>query len=322
MRIVGPKEIRLKKAMRILASHPEGLTRAELARKLGVNRSTITRYLENCPIPVMVRGKLIKIAPTAELMELKLTIHEAMSLHLACRLLAQRLDRAYSPAASMVEKLVRTMEEWGSPLTAAVQYAAQSLRGKNKNRDKHFEKTLDTLAEAWIERCQVRVLYESRSLGQQVKFTLSPLTLEPYPIGMSIQLLGALEPEGSYRVFRVDRIVQIRKLDSMARGVSVREIQRILNESWGLWIGEGEPEMVRLRFSAALAKRVRETRWHPREQTRDLKDGGLEWACPVVGPLEMLSWILGWGSGCEVLEPVSLRKMVQAEVSRWQKVYG
>ena len=32
----------------LLRSHPEGLRRAEIARRLGVHRSTISRYVEDC----------------------------------------------------------------------------------------------------------------------------------------------------------------------------------------------------------------------------------------------------------------------------------
>ncbi len=39
------KAQRLLRIEKLLWAHPEGLTRAEIARRLNVNRSTITKYL-------------------------------------------------------------------------------------------------------------------------------------------------------------------------------------------------------------------------------------------------------------------------------------
>ena len=44
------KAQRLLQIEKLLWAHPEGLTRAEIARRLGVNRSTITKYLDARPI--------------------------------------------------------------------------------------------------------------------------------------------------------------------------------------------------------------------------------------------------------------------------------
>ena len=45
------KAQRLLQIEKLLWAHPEGLTRAEIARRLGVNRSTITKYLDTDQLP-------------------------------------------------------------------------------------------------------------------------------------------------------------------------------------------------------------------------------------------------------------------------------
>lgn len=45
------KSQRLLQIEQLLWAHPEGLTRAEIARRLGVNRSTITKYLKAGQLP-------------------------------------------------------------------------------------------------------------------------------------------------------------------------------------------------------------------------------------------------------------------------------
>ena len=47
----------------LLRSHPEGMRRAEIARRLGVHRSTISRYVEDLSekIEIYEENNLIKI---------------------------------------------------------------------------------------------------------------------------------------------------------------------------------------------------------------------------------------------------------------------
>ena len=56
------KSQRLLQIEQLLWAHPEGLTRAEIARRLGVNRSTITKYLAKDQLPKGIyedrRGRL------------------------------------------------------------------------------------------------------------------------------------------------------------------------------------------------------------------------------------------------------------------------
>ncbi len=74
---------------------------------------------------------------------------------------------------------------------------------------------------------------------------------------------------------------------------------------------EGEFEVV-LRFNAAVADYVREKRWHPSQELRELKDGPLELRLKLSSLVEIERWILGWGGGVEVVQPAELRERVLA----------
>lgn len=52
MKRAESKSIRLNQIEVLLMDHPEGLTQAEIARRLGVNRSTILRNLADITAPV------------------------------------------------------------------------------------------------------------------------------------------------------------------------------------------------------------------------------------------------------------------------------
>ena len=86
-------------------------------------------------------------------------------------------------------------------------------------------------------------------------------------------------------------------------------------------IDEVEVE-VRLRFSAAVAPRVRESVWHHSQTLADTTDGGCELSMRVGGIKEVRAWVLGWGADVEVLAPPALRDDVHDHARRMMERYG
>ena len=95
---------RLLQIEALLLSHPEGLTPAELARKLQVNRSTVGRYLADLPGHIYLDdldGGKWKIDREGYLVNVRFNLHEALAVHLAARPLREGfVDPAGSPAAA------------------------------------------------------------------------------------------------------------------------------------------------------------------------------------------------------------------------------
>src|SRR5207247_336903 len=83
-------------------------------------------------------------------------------------------------------------------------------------------------------------------------------------------------------------------------------LDRMFELAWDI-IADQEPVEVVLRFSAAVASRVREARWHPTERVEIEPDGSLTWRATVAGTIEIRLWILSWGDDVEVLSPAALR---------------
>ena len=89
------KAERLLKMEALLLAHPEGLTQAEMARHLGVDRSVIHRNLYDFqkiyPTIEHDDGR-ISLDRSAYLVKVAFTLHEATAVHIAARLLATRMD--------------------------------------------------------------------------------------------------------------------------------------------------------------------------------------------------------------------------------------
>ena len=89
----------------------------------------------------------------------------------------------------------------------------------------------------------------------------------------------------------------------------------------GVLGGPGNFEVV-IRFTAAVADRVREREWHESQQVRDLPEGGLELTLRLGALAEVEGWVLGWGKDAEVLQPPELRKRLATTSAFLAGAYG
>jgi predicted DNA-binding transcriptional regulator YafY len=61
--------------------------------------------------------------------------------------------------------------------------------------------------------------------------------------------------------------------------------------------------------------------WRPTQELREIEGGGIEISVEVPINYEIISWIMGFGSAAEVIEPESLRKQIMEEHVKAAKQY-
>jgi proteasome accessory factor B len=81
-------------------------------------------------------------------------------------------------------------------------------------------------------------------------------------------------------------------------------LDKRLRDSFGVHSGEGEFDVV-LRFTGFAADYIREKRWHPSQQLKELKDG-VELRLRLSSLVEVQRWLLGWGGHVRVIAPPEL----------------
>jgi len=67
---------------------------------------------------------------------------------------------------------------------------------------------------------------------------------------------------------------------------------------------------------------VKERIWHPSQEIRPQEDGSVTVTLEAPINYEIISWILGFGSGARVLEPASLQEHMKAELAASLNGYG
>lgn len=320
----------LTKAQRLLelqhlfwrnAGRPLGT--AEIARRLGINPRTVRKYLTEMSVtgrlPITRRRRAWTLAEGARLDVLPVRFHleEATAVYLAARLLLRAADEpnpavggAVAKLASVVPVELRFFLDRLADRTAAVQ-------------EGEFARVFRALAYGWALGRVVELEYEPRSRGgAALSCRFEVHLLEPSAVGSALYAVGRADPPGEVRTFKVERIRRATLTRDTFTPPRPDELLSRLDAAWGVWLADGPPVPVRLRFAPAAASRVRETRWHPSQRLRALPDGGVELALTVTSTVELRPWILGWGSLCEVLDPPQLRADIAAEAARTAAAYA
>jgi CRISPR-associated endonuclease/helicase Cas3 len=324
MERAATKAERLLQIEALLLAHPNGLSQSEIARRAGVNRSTIHRSLPDLTRRFAVYetddGRLV-IDRDQYLTQVRLTLHEALAVHLAARLMATRTDKHNPHAASALRKLGVALEKLAPLISSHLAASADVMDDAARRHDPAYLHTLETLTRAWSQGQMVRVWHRHEESGRVFDYEFAPYFIEPYAVGQTSHVIGWREPPGALRTFKIERIERIQLIERRYTIPADFEPRELLADAWGIWYTEAEPVEVVLRFHPRVAGRVQETRWHGSQRIEQHPDGGLIWRARVAEPQEMLPWIRGWGADVEVLEPDDLRRELMRETKRLMRLY-
>ena len=296
----------------------------EIAEMLGVNEDTAGKYLNELSgaglLPVTKDGHVWILPEGAMIPELELSLSypEAVSLYLAGRLLSQTQDEQNWHVTMALKKLV-------DALPPSLKQRQQGLldtllfseHAENQLRD--MSHTFQVLASGWVAQRRVRLSY-APPLRKSFECLFDPYLLEPSAIGRTIYAIGYSSGVNALRTYKLERIQQAELTNDTFTVSEKFKGPEMLQQAWGVMYGDEEPVPVRLRFSAAVTPRVRETRWHPSQELTLTRDG-CEWTALIGDTLEIEPWIRGWGGDCEVLEPAELRERVLHHVRRAMMMY-
>ena len=307
----------------LLLAHPEGLSQSDIARRLNVNRSTIHRYLPDLTqhAPIFEEDGRLFINREAYLFNLSLNLHEALSLHLAVRLLTNRIERHNPHSAALLRKLAHTIGKLTPQISHHFSLSADVIDDPHRFKDPHYISVLESLALAWAEGRKARVWHRHPETNKVYEYLFSVYFIEPYAVGHSIHAVGYREPPGEMRTFNLSRIERIELTKCSYLIPDDFNPSEFLKTAWGIWYTDNEPQEVLLRFSPKVSQRLMETRWHDSQQIIPETDGSVLWRANISEPKEMIPWIRGWGSDCEVISPPLLRNQIINEVGKLQVIY-
>lgn len=314
---------RYLRVARILHAHPDGISADRIAEQVGVSKRTVYRDLEamgsDAQLPIWQQGGRFGLEGGAFLPPLALTLHEAMALFLAARVMVKTSDEQDTELIGAFVKLASVLP----PVLAERVQASADVFARTP-RNERFTRVFRTLTEAWAGRRVVEIDYDAGiydpGRGER-RARVRPYLIEPSALTHALYLIGWDEGRKGRRTFKVERIREAALTPETFEPEPGFDLVGELSRAWDV-IADQPLEDVVVRFAATVARRVAETRWHPSQQLEEQPDGSLLWRGRVAGSREIRIWILGWGADAEVLEPAALRDEIAAELGRAARVYG
>ncbi|HUF06690.1 MAG TPA: WYL domain-containing protein [Candidatus Binatia bacterium] len=317
---IGRKRDRLARLLSVASilysrgSGESGVAVSEIAQLTGMTTRTVYRDInaldEELGVPVFQAGRgRYGIDRKFFLPPLRLSVPEAIILFLSARLIARWSDQYDATVVSAFTKLADLLPQ---PIAQHVAATMRVVGGHDP--DDTFSRSFSAVARGWAEGRVVELVYDPGS-GQEKRTRVHPYFLEPDAALRSVYLIGFDEPADAMRTYKVERIRSATLTQDRYEIPDSFDPDDWLANSWGIWSSDSTPTaLVRLRFDAAVAHRVREAVWHRSQELTELEDGRVELKVTVAGTVEIRPWVLSWGEAVEVIEPAELREAVAASV--------
>lgn len=314
---------RLHNVIRLIESR-QGVTLDDLVEETGVDRRTVHRDLaavQEAGYPLVAEwqaGKKVYrfLTRTRQIAPITFTLDELVSLHLL-RSLSAMLPA--EPFGSEIDALFAKIHAALPPRSAAhleriSRVALPRLQG---TRDySSAAELLSELRRALLYQYRIRLTY-GRSGKPSTDYEVDPYTLVLAKGGL--YLLGHAHNRNAIRLFAVERIGRLTVSRQRFEIPDGFDPEACFSDAFGLV--SDQPMQVTVRFDQEVAQTVRERIWRPGQQISDLPDGGLLLSFEAAGTLEMLAWVLSYGSHAELLEPPELRRELRRQIKGMREHY-
>ena len=167
---------------------------------------------------------------------------------------------------------------------------------------------IDALAKAAANNRQLRFNYRKPGAPEA-----EPRVVDPYHlanINSEWFLFAHCHLRNDIRTFtpaRIKGMVETGVTFEPPEGFSLEER---LRGSFAIVTGDSEQEIT-IRFNELVADYIREKKWHPTQQQRDLEDGGVELTMHLTSLSEVQRWVMTWCGNAQVIRPPELAKSVK-----------
>jgi len=174
------------------------------------------------------------------------------------------------------------------------------------------------ISEALLHEKQVSVHYRKRGDKTAVEYRIHPLAL--IQRGSMIYLYCRIFDYEDARTLALNRITSARKLDERAEYPKDFSIDRQVElGTWGF--GPGKKIKLEVVFKPGYGAHLYETPLSKDQVVKELAGGLLSVTATVADTPQLQWWLLGFGEGVEVVNPVALRKLMRATAEALVLVY-
>jgi predicted DNA-binding transcriptional regulator YafY len=317
----------------LLASHPRGVSLYTLAETLAVDPRTMRRYLKEIEreyelSPVRARGGgpcLWRIHPRELPRKVEMRRPQAYAL-LATRRVFDSLQGSalFDEIDMAVGKLRAFADRPGRGPNAGLSNARLEERFVYLPRlARDYSDKTEELDELFLAVSELRPLslrYPRTRQGREERLTIHPYALVLYCEG--VYCVGFVPAREEIRTFSLDRMRDVLALSDERFDLPENfRVEEHFEGEFGV-AAPKLPQKVVLDLDAASARSMRDVKVHPSQKASTSPGGGLRITLHVEDPMALASYVLGLGSGAQVVEPESLREQLRSELELMLASYG
>jgi predicted DNA-binding transcriptional regulator YafY len=311
--------------IQLLGSRTRGLTAQEIADELERDVRTIYRdlaRLQEAGFPLYTdrdgKSSYWKMLDGGKpSLKIPFTSSELIALHLSGEFLSALRGTVFYDGIQQVLQKVRSAL---SPETLTYLERVSGRLGAGFSPRKNYEafrEIISVAGEAAANSKRVEIRYKAASTGRTTTRRVDPYQI--WAFNGVFYLIGLCQVRDAIRTFVVDRIKKIHVLEESFEYPEDFKLGDYLQSAFGIMTGEAVK--IKVRFAKHAAHIVRERIWHPTQEIREQTNGDIVATLEVPINYEVLSWILGFGSAAEVLEPPELRKTLREELLTAAQAY-
>jgi len=310
----------------LLHSHPEGLRRAEIARRLGVHRSTITRYVNELKqyAEINEENNLIKINVKDSNEEpIALSIYESLAFNLGAKMFATNTDIQNPHLVSGLRKIARNMENYAPQVSENIRLLAEDIDKQLsvQKGGKKYNFILEALIDSWVSGRISRIHHiNEQGIIEETEFA-------PYFIGYveeengrnPISVTGRLRHSTQITTLSIEKIKEIQILEeTYTIPDNLKAFKKPEIED-----GYKSPDMVPLvlEMDEKSALNSFSTLVHNPAVMEKREDGKYICHMKVENSIELILRIVQGGDAVRILEPENFKKKFCSFLSKILEKY-
>ena len=307
----------------ILRSHPEGLRKSDIARRIGVHRSTVGRYIDELKqySEIYEDNGLIKIIPRNDEEPLALSVYESLALNMGVEMLIRNSEFRTPHLASGLRKIAMGMQSYAPKVSRNIMTIADQIESEATSSSNRSSEILEVLIDAWVSGRIVRIIHTNGDVDEETE-------LAPYFIGFVENEKGRNPVTVTGRLRHTTEIItlDITKIKSVA----------ILNETYTIpdnlkafrrmespanpeFVVDTIPLVLLVKQKSALNSFT--TLSHGEIQTEKRPDGTRICRLEAENSIELILRIIQCGDAVEILEPAPFRAKFKAYLENILSIY-
>jgi predicted DNA-binding transcriptional regulator YafY len=291
---------------------------SKLARELEVSTKSVHRDIEfmrdrmNLPVEFdKARNGYFYTEEVSAFPTMQITEGELFALVVAEKALQQYRGTSFEkPLLSAIKKMEQSLPDTISLNLADIE---QTISFRTRAEQILDLEIFDALAKTSARREQIELTYRKPGQTKPESRIVDPYHLAN--INGEWYLFAFDHARKDIRTFAPARIKSVKPTGKIFARPEKFSLEKRLRDSFGVHSGQGAHEVV-IRFNPRAADYVREKKWHPSQQLRELKGGGVELKLKLSSLAEIERWILSWGGDAKVLKPRELAGAVKQAAAK------